>query len=159
EAFYQQKAPANPPNGVRVDTIEDADGDRVDRLVGGTLSTLLYQVQLGTISVDPWHARVKSLGVADYSVIDLDPGPRATSERVVEGARWVKTGLDRRGLVAALKTSGPPGLPIFLPLPPRTSNEASLLIAQLVATRVANAHPREATVERAVSARPKATVY
>jgi hypothetical protein len=34
-----------------------------------------------------------------------------------------------------------------------------LLIAQLVATRVANAHPREATVERTVSARPKATVY
>jgi len=159
EAFYQQKAPANPPNGVRVDTIEDADGDRVDRLVGGTLATLLYQVQLGTISVDPWHARVKSLGFADYSVIDLDPGPRAKFERVVEVATWVKEELDRLGLVAALKTSGSTGLHIFLPLPPRTSNEAALLIAQLVATRVTNAHPREATVERSVSARPKATVY
>ena len=159
EAFYQQKAPANPPAGVRVETIEDADGDRVDRLVGGSLATLLYQVQLGTISVDPWHARVKSLGFADYSVIDLDPGPRAKFERVVEVATWVKEELDRLGLTAALKTSGSSGLHIFLPLPPRTSNEAALLIAQLVATRVANAHPREATVERTVSARPKATVY
>ena len=159
EAFYQQKSPANPPAGVRVDTIEDADGDRVDRLVGGSLATLLYQVQLGTISVDPWHARVTSLGFADYSVIDLDPGPRAKFERVVEVATWVKEELDRLGLRGALKTSGSTGLHIFLPLPLRTSNEAALLIAQLVATRVANAHPREATVERAVSARPKATVY
>jgi len=159
EAFYQQKAPPTPPAGVRVDTIEDADGDRVERLVGGSLATLLYQVQLGTISVDPWHARVKSLGFADYSVIDLDPGPRAKFDRVVEVATWVKAELDRLGLRAALKTSGSTGLHIFLPLPPRTSNEAALLIAQLVATRVASAHPREATVERSVSARPKATVY
>ena len=159
EAFYQQKAPVNPPNGVRVETIEDADGDRVDRLVGGDLATLLYQVQLGTISVDPWHARVRTLGFADYSVIDLDPGPRARFDRVVEVARWVKEELDRLGLRAALKTSGASGLHIFLPLPPRTSNEAALLVAQIVATRVANAHPKEATVERTVAQRPKATVY
>ncbi len=159
EAFYQQKAPANPPPGVRVETIQDADGDRVDRLVGGSLATLLYQVQLGTISVDPWHARVRSLGFADYSVIDLDPGPRAKFDRVVEIATWVKEELDRLGLHAALKTSGSTGLHIFIPLPARTSNEAALLIAQLVATRVANAHPKEATVERTVSERAKSSVY
>jgi bifunctional non-homologous end joining protein LigD len=159
EAFYQQKSPANPPTGVRVETIEDADGDRVERLVGGTLATLLYQVQLGTISVDPWHARVQSLGYADYSVIDLDPGPRAKFDRVVEVATWVKEELDRIGLHGALKTSGATGLHVFLPLPPRTSNESALLIAQIVATRVAQAHPKEATVERGVAARPKSTVY
>jgi bifunctional non-homologous end joining protein LigD len=159
EAFYQQKAPANPPAGVRVETIQDADGDRVDRLVGGSLATLLYQVQLGTISVDPWHARVRTLGFADYSVIDLDPGPRAKFERVIEIATWVKEELDRLGLHGAIKTSGSTGLHIFIPLPPRTSNEAALLIAQLVATRVANAHPKEATVERSVSERAKSSVY
>jgi len=159
EAFYQQKAPQHAPDGVRVDTIEDADGDRVDRLVGGTLATLLYQVQLGTISVDPWHARVSSLEFADYSVIDLDPGPRAKFDRVVEVATFVKEELDRLGLQAALKTSGASGLHIFLPLPPRTSNESALLVAQIVATRVAMAHPKEATVERTVADRPKSSVY
>ena len=67
--------------------------------------------------------------------------------------------MDRLGLRAALKTSGSTGLHIFIPLPPRTSNEAALLIAQLVATRVANAHPKEATVERTVSERGKSSVY
>ena len=159
EAFYQQKAPANPPPGVRVETIEDADGDLAQRLVGGSLATLLYQVQLGTISVDPWHARVTSLDHADYSVIDLDPGPRAKFDRVVEVATYVKEELDRLGLHAALKTSGASGLHIFVPLPPRTTNEAALLVAQLIATRVAAAHPKEATVERKVAERPKSTVY
>ena len=159
EAFYQQKAPQNPPNGVRVDTIEDAGGERVDRLVGGTLATLLYQVQLGTISVDPWHSRVDSLEFADYSVIDLDPGPRATFERVVEVATFVREELDELGLRGALKTSGASGLHVFLPLPPRTSNESALLVAQLVATRVAMAHPKESTIERTVSARPMSSVY
>ena len=159
EAFYQQKAPANPPNGVRVETIEDADGDRVDRLVGGSLATLLYQVQLGTISVDPWHARVDSLGFADFAVIDLDPGPRAKFDRVVEVATFVKEELDELGLNAALKTSGASGLHIFVPVPPKTSNESALLIAQIIATRVAVAHPKEATVERTVADRPKSSVY
>ncbi len=159
EAFYQQKAPANPPRGVRVETIQDTDGDLAERVVGGTLATLLYQVQLGTISVDPWHARVSSLDFADYTVIDLDPGPRAKFERVVEVATFVKEELDRLGLHGAIKTSGASGLHIFLPLPPRTTNESALLIAQLIATRVATAHPKEATVERTVAQRPKATVY
>ncbi|HEX6048155.1 MAG TPA: DNA ligase D [Gemmatimonadaceae bacterium] len=159
ETFYQQKAPQNPPRGVRVETIQDADGDLAERLVGGTLATLLYQVQLGTISVDPWHARVSSLDFADYSVVDLDPGPRAKFERVVEVATFVKEELDRLGLHGAIKTSGATGLHIFLPMPARTTNESALLIAQLVATRVATAHPKEATVERSVAERPKSTVY
>jgi len=159
EAFYQQKAPANPPPGVRVETIQDADGDPAERLVGGSLATLLYQVQLGTISVDAWHARVTSLDYADYSVIDLDPGPRAKFDRVTEVATYVKEELDRLGLHAAIKTSGASGLHLFVPLPPRTTNEAALLIAQLIATRVAAAHPKEATVERTVADRPKSTVY
>jgi bifunctional non-homologous end joining protein LigD len=159
EAFYQQKAPTNPPNGVDVGTIEDADGDRVERLVGGSLATLLYQVQLGTISVDPWHARVKTLGFADYAVIDLDPGPNAKFGRVVEVAAWVREELDALGLHAGIKTSGASGIHIFLPLPPKTSNESALLIAQIVATRVAAAHPKEATVERAVAGRSKTSVY
>ena len=92
-------------------------------------------------------------------MIDLDPGPRAKFDRVVEVATFVKEELDRLGLKAAIKTSGASGLHIFLPLPARTSNESALLVAQIVATRVALAHPKEATVERTVAERPKSTVY
>ena len=74
----------------------------------------------------------------------------------------VKVGVTKRadnGLLAALKTSGATGLHVFIPLPARTSNESALLIAQIIATRVAVARPKEATVERTVAERPKSSVY
>jgi bifunctional non-homologous end joining protein LigD len=158
EAFYQQKASETTPSEVRVEMIQTADGEQ-PRYVGGDLLSLLYTIQLGAISVDPWHTRVQSLEYADYTIIDLDPGPRANFGRVIQVARWAKEVIDGFGLNAAIKTSGSRGLHIYLPLPPRTPNEAATLVAQLIATKVADAHPKEATIERFVKARGAATVY
>jgi bifunctional non-homologous end joining protein LigD len=159
ESFYQQKAAETTPPGVRVEIIETDGGEKQPRFIGGDLLTLLYTIQLGAISVDPWHSRVPALEYADYTVIDLDPGPRANFERVVEVARWAKEVIDGFGLHAAIKTSGSTGLHIYLPLPPRTPNAAATLVAQMIATKVADAHPKEATIERSVKARGPATVY
>src|SRR6476469_9373015 len=115
-AFYQQKAPDKVPNGVRVETVSDEGLTTAQRLVGGDLATLLYLVQLGAISIDPWHSRVHSITTADYAIIDLDPGPRAAFERVVEVALVVNETLDQLGLHAIPKTSGASGMHIVLPL-------------------------------------------
>jgi bifunctional non-homologous end joining protein LigD len=157
-SFFQQNA-GEPPEYVRTETIHTQGGSTNLRIVGGDLATLLYTIQLGSISVDPWHSRVQSLDHADYTIIDLDPGPRAPFRRVVEVARWAKEVMDSLGLHGALKTSGSSGLHIYLPLPPDTPNEAATLVAQIVATRVAEAHPKIATIERWVKARGAATVY
>jgi bifunctional non-homologous end joining protein LigD len=155
--FFQQNAGDVPP-GVRVETIDDG-GTPARRFVGGSLTTLLYTIQLGAISIDPWHSRVQSLDTPDYTIIDLDPGDDAPFSRVVAVARYVKETLDALGLHGAVKTSGATGIHIYLPLPPRTPSDAATLLAQVVATRVAEAHPREATVVRAVKARAKTAVY
>ena len=159
ESFYQQKASETTPPEVRVEEIVTDNGEQQPRYIGGDLLTLLYTIQLGAISVDPWHSRVPHLEYADYTIIDLDPGPRANFGRVIQIARWAKEVIDRFGLKAAIKTSGSRGLHIYLPLPPRTPNEAATLVAQVVATKVASAHPKEATIERFVKARGAATVY
>ncbi|MEO8911073.1 MAG: DNA ligase D [Gemmatimonadaceae bacterium] len=159
EAFYQQKASETTPQEVRVEVIKTDGGEKQRRIIGGDLLTLLYTIQLGAISVDPWHSRVQTLEYADYTIIDLDPGPRANFKRVVQVARWAKEVMDGFGLHAAIKTSGSTGLHIYLPLPPGTPNEAATLVAQMIATKVAEAYPREATIERFVKARGAATVY
>jgi bifunctional non-homologous end joining protein LigD len=159
ESFYQQKASETTPPEVRVEVIETDGGEKQPRFIGGDLLTLLYTIQLGAISVDPWHSRVPTLEYADYTVIDLDPGPRANFGRVIQVARWAKEVIDGFGLHAAIKTSGSTGLHIYLPLPPRTPNDAATLVAQMIATKVADAHPKEATIERSVKARGPATVY
>jgi bifunctional non-homologous end joining protein LigD len=157
-SFFQQNA-GDTPEGVRVETIATQGGSTNLRVVGGDLRTLLYTVQLGSISVDPWHARVQSLDFADYAILDLDPGPRATFGRVIQVARLIEDTLDRLGLHAAVKTSGSRGIHIYLPLPPKTPNESATLVAQIIATQVAEANPKIATIERSVKARGAATVY
>ncbi|MDQ3699058.1 MAG: DNA ligase D [Gemmatimonadota bacterium] len=158
QAFYQQKAPDAAPPGVRIQALT-SDGDSERRFVAGDLATLLYTVQLGTISVDPWHARIDSLDTPDYTIVDLDPGPQAPFPRVVKVALWVKEEIDTLGLRAALKTSGSRGLHVYIPLPAGTPSDAALLVAQIIATRVADRHPSTATTERSVKARPAAAVY
>jgi bifunctional non-homologous end joining protein LigD len=159
ESFYQQKASDTTPPEVRVELIETEGGEKQPRIIGGDLLTLLYTIQLGAISVDPWHSRVQSLEYADYTIIDLDPGPRANFARVIQTARWAKEVIDGFGLNAAIKTSGSTGLHIYLPLPPQTPNDAATIVAQMIATKIAGAHRKEATIERSVKARGAATVY
>lgn len=159
ESFYQQRAPEDPPPAVRVEPVVD-DGLKTQlRLIGGDLATLLYVVQLGAISIDPWHSRIPWVGSADYAIVDLDPGPRASFRRVVDVACWVREELDRLGLHGVPKTSGASGIHVVLPLVAGTSNETARLLAELVATRVAERHPREATVTRWVQSRPASAVY
>lgn len=159
QAFFQQKAAEETPDAIRVELIHTEGSSTSRRFIGGSLASLLYLVQLGSISVDPWHSRIQSLEFADYTIIDLDPGPRAPFSRVVEVARWAKEVMDDLGLHGSLKTSGSTGLHIYIPLPPRTPNDAATLVAQMIATEVAQAHPKAATIERAVKARGATAVY
>lgn len=158
-AFFQQRVAKGLPSAVRTELIPQPDGTSERRIVGGDLTTLLYCVQLGAIDVNPWHSRVATLSDADYSIIDLDPGEGATFRRVIDVARWTKEVMDELGISGALKTSGASGLHIYLPLPADTSYDSSLLLAKLIATRVAKAHAKQATVTRTVSKRARGTVY
>jgi bifunctional non-homologous end joining protein LigD len=163
-AFYQQrKRLEQPPPGVRIETIADnvdpiLEGDE-QRFIGGSLITLLYMTQIAAISQDPWFSRVQSPLDADYAAIDLDPDDDAPFSRVLEVARWVHDELEALGVPGVPKTSGSSGLHIYVPLPPHTSYESGQLFCQIVATVVASRHPKVATVERTVRARPRGTVY
>jgi bifunctional non-homologous end joining protein LigD len=164
KAFYQQRSrEERPPAGVRIETLEDRidpiAGPDARRLVGGSLTTLLYMTQIAAISQDPWFSRVQSPLDADYAAIDLDPDDYAPFSRVLDVARWVHDELETLGVPAVPKTSGSSGLHIYVPLPPHTSYESGQLFCQIVATVVASGHPKVATVERTVRARPRGTVY
>ncbi|HEX3867868.1 MAG TPA: DNA ligase D, partial [Gemmatimonadaceae bacterium] len=158
QPFFQQNAPDDPPAGLRVETVpsESTPGRRI---VGGNLFTLLYCVQLGCIDVNPWQSRVGSLACPDYTVLDLDPGPKATFAAIVRVARTIKDLLDAAKLTAAVKTSGSRGLHIVIPLPPRTNEEAARLVAQILAEQTVMEMPKEATTIRSRRSRPPATVY
>jgi bifunctional non-homologous end joining protein LigD len=163
-AFYQQKKVGEkPPPGVRLEVLADGldpmsePGAR--RFVGGSLMTLLYMTQLAAISQDPWFSRVQSPLDADYVALDLDPDDHTPFAKVLDVARWVRDELASLKVTGVPKTSGSSGLHIYIPLPPETSYESGQLFCQIIATVVAAKHPKAATVERKVKARPRGTVY
>ena len=163
-AFYQQRSrQEKPPPGVRIETLPDEldpisePGAR--RFVGGSLITLLYMAQIAAISQDPWFSRVQSPLDADYVALDLDPGDHTPFSRVLDVARWVRDELASLKVSGVPKTSGSSGLHVYIPLPPGTSYESGMLFCQIVATVIASRHPKVATVERTVRARPRGTVY
>jgi bifunctional non-homologous end joining protein LigD len=158
QSFYQHRAPEHVPRGVRTADVE-AGGNVIRHLIGGDLATVLYAIQLGAISIDPWHSRVGTIATPDYTIIDLDPGKTASFARVIEVARWVKEVLDDLELNGVAKTSGMTGIHIMVPLAPGTSEDAARLAAQVVATTVAERHPAGATVTRGVRERGARRVY
>jgi bifunctional non-homologous end joining protein LigD len=163
-AFYQQRSrQEKPPAGVRVETLpqglDPISEPDARRFIGGELITLLYMTQIAAISQDPWFSRVQSPLDADYVALDLDPGDDTPFDRVLDVARWIRDELASLRVPAVPKTSGSSGLHIYVPLPPSTSYESGMLFCQIVATVIAARHPRVATVERTVRARPRGTVY
>ena len=156
--FYQQNAPRDVPDGVRSALVPSSDG-KSRRIIGGDLPTLLYAAQLGAIDVHPWLSRVGSLDAADFAVLDLDPTRQASFARVVKVARKILESLERGRYRAAIKTSGSRGIHIFVPMPPRTSYAQAQAFARGVATAVAEANAKDATIERSLAKRPRGTVY
>ncbi len=158
EHFFQQKAPPNPPEALRVETVSGVGG-RQRRIVGGSLGTTLYCTQIGAFECNPWNVRVQSVERPDFTVIDLDPGEKSPFSRVVEVAMWVKEVLDFLGLHAALKTSGATGLHVVLPLPAGSTDSTAERVPRLIAEAVATAHPRSATVVRPLAQRGNSKIY
>jgi bifunctional non-homologous end joining protein LigD len=158
-SFFQQNAGKNMPGDVRTERLATGRGEKAERLVGGDLLTLLATVQIGTIPVHTWQARVQTHGFADTTTIDLDPGDDVPFRDVVTLAKQIKAELDNLGIKGGIKTSGSSGLHIVLPLPPKTAFEEAALVAERIAERMVDLNPARATVERGVSARPERSIY
>ena len=150
--FYQHRAEETPP-GVRTGTLQVSE--RRTHLIGGTLKTLMYTTQLAAISQDPWFSMVQHPRFADHVALDLDPSDGVPFGRCLDVARWIREELTRFGTTGWPKTSGASGLHVYVPLPPRTPYDAGLLLCQIIATLIAQKHPKIATIERSVAARGK----
>jgi bifunctional non-homologous end joining protein LigD len=148
--FYQHRV-ETPPSGVRTEVVSVVE--QRPQIIGGTLLALLYTTQLAAISQDPWFSRIQHPEFADYVALDLDPPDDAPFSKVLDVARWIHDELNALGSTGVPKTSGASGLHVYIPLPRETPYDAGLLFCQIVATVVAQKHPRAATIERSVRAR------
>ncbi|HZK76322.1 MAG TPA: non-homologous end-joining DNA ligase [Candidatus Kapabacteria bacterium] len=145
-----------------VDSYERAEGSNgkiVHNPIANDLAALLYIVNLGTITQNPWFSRVESIPKPDYFAFDLDPGDDATFEQVKKIALEVKKILNEVGLVGYPKTSGSTGIHIYVPIKAELTYSDIIPFAKQLATTVAERNPKDATVRRMVRDRKTAQVY
>src|SRR5439155_602763 len=130
KAFYQQRAPADTPPGVRVDTLP-VDTEVPSRLIGGSLMTLLYMAQIAAISQDPWFSRVGSLDDADH----VARGPRGRRSPRLHADDATRARAARRrsvGGAGRVARRRPQRDPRSVRTPPPASREEARLVASRV---------------------------
>ncbi len=159
KSFHQHDVEAAPPFVPTVGLEVEEGGHEVDYIVGGDLPTLLYMANLGAVERHPWHSRVGSLEWPDWIVFDLDPGAGVEFETICAVALEVRRVLSELGLDCYAKTSGSRGIHAYVPIKPVYDYERVAELAERVATLVARANPKVATVERALKARRPGQIY
>jgi len=153
KSFFQKDAPEFTPSWVRTERIYSKDAEReIDYFIVDDVETLRYVINLGTIPLHLWSARLGSLDRPDWLILDLDPKGAPFTD-VVKVARQLHRILDEVGLPNYVKTSGATGLHILIPLGARYTQEEARTFARLLALLGVEAMPDLATLARPIRAR------
>jgi len=80
-----------------------------------SLQSLIYFVNLGTVSFHTWLARQDRLEYPDKVVFDLDPPEDGDFDKVKEAAQLIEKTLRKKGKKPQLMTTGKSGLHIWYP--------------------------------------------
>jgi len=153
KSFFQKDAPDFVPSWVRTERIYSKDALReIDYFIVNDVETLRYVINMGTIPLHLWSARLGALDRPDWLILDLDPKGAPFGD-VVKVARALHRILEELELPSHVKTSGATGLHILLPLGARYTHEEARTFARLLALLGVEATPEIATIARPLRAR------
>jgi bifunctional non-homologous end joining protein LigD len=149
QVFFQKHAGAGLHRSVS--RMKDEDGEEL--LFIRDFDGLAALVQLGTVEVHVWGARIDAIEMPDQVIFDLDPDQGVPMERVREAALTVRQRLDELGFESFLKTSGGKGFHVVLPLRPKAGWGAVKGFARDFARAMEQAEPKLYTATLSKKAR------
>jgi bifunctional non-homologous end joining protein LigD len=154
ECFYQKEAPKGLPPGTRTKSIphSGASGKTTNYVVGGSLATQLALANFGSIAVHMMGGRAQNPRQPDWVCFDIDPQSGKFADAARAGLR-VKEALDTLKLVSFCKTSGGRGMHVFIPIKVGPDADDVLQFAETLSRHLADAYPKELTVEHSIAAR------
>ena len=158
ESFFMKRAPSPRPDWIELCSIEHASGNVIDFPMIQDLPALLWVVNLGCIDLNQWYARCDDVDRPDYLHFDLDPGPGAPFEQVLESARILHATLEDLGMPSHPKTTGSKGMHVYVPIVRGPTQKRVWTIAKTIAFELAARHPTVMTAEYRLAKRPAARV-
>ena len=114
QCFFQRHAGAGMSDHVKGVKIE-GHGDGKPYIYVNDTPGLVALVQMGTIELHVWNAKVKAVKKPDRLIFDLDPAPDVAWSTVKQAAWDVRANLKKLGLASFLKTTGGKGLHVVVP--------------------------------------------
>ena len=158
EFFFMKRAPSPRPEWIRTCRIDHDSGNVIDFPVIDDVAALLWVINLGCIDLNQWYAKCDDVDRPDYVHFDLDPGPGAGWEQVLECGRIVRDALLSLQMPPLVKTTGSRGLHVYVPIVRGPSQKEVWMLAKALAVELATGHPRLMTAEYKVAKRPHGRV-
>ena len=158
EFFFMKRAPTPRPAWIEICPIDHGSENIIDFPMIQDLAALMWVINLGCIDLNQWYATCDDIDRPDYMHFDLDPGPGATFERVIETAQVVHEALDTLKMPSVVKTTGSKGLHIYVPIVRGPEQKQVWTFAKALAHELAVRNPALITAEYRVANRPKGRV-
>jgi bifunctional non-homologous end joining protein LigD len=141
------------PNGAGthdvVERIAIAESDETtDYMMVRDLKGLLALPQLGVLEIHVWGCHSPKIEQPDKLVFDLDPDPAVAWDAVIEAAIELRSRLNDLGLTSFAQTTGGKGLHVVAPLTPRLSWDEHKEMSRLIASAMADDHPKQYSINQ-----------
>ncbi|MGW9333335.1 DNA ligase D [Bosea sp. NPDC055594] len=149
QVFFQKHAGAGLHKSIS--RMKDKDGEEL--LFIRDFDGLAALVQLGTVEIHLWGAKVDAVETPDQVIFDLDPDKSVPMERVRAAALTVRARLDELGFASFLKTSGGKGFHVVMPLKPKAGWDEIKAFARDFAKAMEQAQPKLYTATLSKQAR------
>jgi bifunctional non-homologous end joining protein LigD len=156
--FFMKRAPSPRPDWIRTCRIDHDSGNVIDFPVIDDVASLLWVINLGCIDLNQWYAKCDDVDRPDYVHFDLDPGPGAEWEHVLECGRIVRDALQTLQMPPLVKTTGSKGLHVYVPIVRGPVQKEVWTFAKALAVELAARNPKLMTAEYKVAKRPHGRV-
>jgi bifunctional non-homologous end joining protein LigD len=158
ESFFMKRAPSPRPDWIEICSIEHGSKGVIDFPVIQDRASLMWVVNLGCIDLNQWYARSDDIDRPDYLHFDLDPGPGATFEQVIETALVVHEALVTLKMPSYVKTTGSKGMHVYVPIVRGPVQKDVWTFAKALSQELAIRNPGLMTAEYRVARRPRGRV-
>jgi bifunctional non-homologous end joining protein LigD len=146
ECFYQKHAGDGVDEAIERVTVQDSDGPAL-YMMANSVRAVVAVLQMGTLELHPWGARIPKLGFPDRIVFDLDPDEALAWKEIANAATVLKTLLENLGLRGFLKTTGGKGLHVVVPIEPTVPWEHIKGFTKAIAEILAQTFPDRFTAK------------
>lgn len=158
EFFFMKRAPSPRPTWIEICSIDHGSENIIDFPMIQDRAALLWVINLGCIDLNQWYATCDDVNRPDYVHFDLDPGPGATFDKVLETALVVHEALETLKMPSVVKTTGSKGLHVYVPIVRGPEQKQVWTFAKALAHELAVRNPALITGEYRVAKRPRGRV-